>query len=99
MSFALGCQACHGTYTVSLIRRPAALALRMLEKSAELKVAHGDPFSSLTRHPIVLRDGTALFSRFILFSSQWERVREFSIAVNGTSGRSRDNVCPIDLQY
>ena len=24
--------------------------------------------------------------------------REFSIAVNGTSGRSRDNVCPIDLR-
>ena len=24
--------------------------------------------------------------------------REFSIAVNGTSGRSRDNVCPIDFQ-
>ena len=25
-------------------------------------------------------------------------IREFSIAVNGTSGRSRDNVCPIDLR-
>ena len=26
------------------------------------------------------------------------RNREFSIAVNGTSGRIRDNVCPIDLR-
>ena len=33
----------------------------------------------------------------------WNRVelinREFSIAVNATSGRSRDNVCPIDLRF
>ena len=54
----------------------------------------------------VINIGTGYLNWLLASCSVYHRVasqgfpahnREFSIAVNGTSGRSRDNVCPIDL--
>ena len=57
---------------------------------------------SIVRRPVnedIMRSSPYVAGRHSLDHVNQRHVnREFSIAANGTSGRSRENVCPIDLR-